>query len=131
DRAPHRRVPADLIPANVVKSVISRNFGPDFTLTLGMRAASGVYLRGDESNLNPKTDAYAVFSASGVYRFSDAIEMFLAVENLFDAKYETFGTFSPTSSLPLSEAPGATNPRSLSPAPPISVFVFAGIRARL
>jgi outer membrane receptor protein involved in Fe transport len=117
------------IPANVVKAVVSRNFGTGFTLTLGMRAASGVYLRGDESNLDPKTDAYAVFSATGTYRVTEAIEIFATIENLFDTKYETFGTFSPTGSVPLAEAPGATNPRSLSPAPPISIF--AGLRARL
>jgi hypothetical protein len=54
--------------------------------------------------------------------------MFVTVENLFDEEYETFGTFSPTDSVPLSEAPGATNPRILSPAPPVSIF--AGVRAR-
>jgi iron complex outermembrane receptor protein len=117
------------IPAHVVKAVVSRAFATGLTLTFGMHAASGVYLRGDESNLNAKTGGYAVFSASGAYRVSEAIEMFVTVENLFDAKYETFGTFSPTDSVPLSEAPGATNPRSLSPAPPVSIF--AGIRVRL
>ena len=112
-----------------MKVVVSHNFGTSFTLTMGMRAASGVYLRGDQSNLNPKTDAYAVFSATGTYRVTDAIETFVSIENLFDAKYESFGTFSPTAGVPLTEAPGATNPRSLSPAPPISVY--AGIRAKL
>ena len=117
------------IPAHVVKAIVSRSFATGLTLTFGMRAASGAHLRGDESNLNAKTGGYAVFSASGAYRVSKAIEMFVTVENLFDAKYETFGTFSPTDSAPLAEAPGATNPRSLSPAPPVSIF--AGIRACL
>jgi len=38
----------------------------------------------------------------------------------------TFGTFSPTSSVPIVQAPGATNLRSYSPAAPIAATI--GIR---
>ena len=51
-------------------------------------------------------------------RIWEHAELFGAIANLFDRKYETFGAFSPTGEVPLSQAPGATNPRSLSPAPP-------------
>jgi iron complex outermembrane recepter protein len=39
------------------------------------------------------------------------------VQNLLNVKYETFGTFSPTSLVPIAQAPGATLTRSLSPRP--------------
>jgi iron complex outermembrane receptor protein len=93
-----------------------------------MRAASGVYLRGDEANRNPKTGAYAVVDAAAAYRVTEAIEVFAGIVNIFDARYATFGTFSPTSAIPIAEVPGASNPRSLSPAPPRSVF--GGLRLR-
>ena len=48
--------------------------------------------------------------------------MFGTVENLTDASYSTFGTFSPVRSVPLLQAPDATNPRSVSPAEPIGGF---------
>jgi hypothetical protein len=43
-------------------------------------------------------------------------------------KYETFGTFSPTSLLPSAIVPGAAITRSLSPAPPIAAY--GGVRVR-
>jgi iron complex outermembrane recepter protein len=45
---------------------------------------------------------------------------------VFDTKYYTFGTFSPTSSVFLAQAPGATNTRSYSPAAPLAGY--GGVR---
>ena len=116
------------IPAHVFKAVIGYEPSPRWSIALGARAASGVYLRGDEGNLNPKTGSYAVFDVSSRYRFSESLEVFATISNLFDTKYETFGTFSPTGEVHIAEAPGADNPRSLSPAPPF--LLSAGIRIR-
>jgi hypothetical protein len=41
-------------------------------------------------------------------------------------RYYTFGTFSPTGSVALAQAPGAANPRSLSLAAPAGGF--GGVR---
>jgi outer membrane receptor protein involved in Fe transport len=117
------------IPAHILKATTSYEPATGWSIAVGARAANGTYLRGDESNLNPKTGSYIVFDVSSRYRLNDTIEIFATVDNLFDAKYETFGTFSPTGSVPIAEAPGASDPRSLSPAPPLSVF--GGIRVRL
>lgn len=125
-------VPGDTlpgIPQHVGKVTFAWRITPDWSVTLGGRAESGQYLRGDESNLNPTTGAYFVADASTTYRITDSIQLFGTVANLFDAKYATFGTFSPTADVPIQEAPGATNPRSLSPAPPIEAF--GGIRVKL
>jgi hypothetical protein len=43
-----------------------------------------------------------------------------------DQRYYTFGTFAPTSSVFLAQAPNATDPRSYSPAAPLGVF--GGVR---
>ena len=87
------------------------------------------WLRGDESNLNPKTAPNFVLNATTRYRVGAHVALFASIENLLDQKYETFGSFSPTSDVPIVEMPNASNPRSLSPAPPISVY--AGVRLTL
>jgi iron complex outermembrane recepter protein len=116
------------IPAHLVKALLERAITAQLSVTLAMRAASGVYLRGDESNLNPKTPGYAVFDLGATYRLSDRCLLFAGVQNLFNAKYATFGAFSPTSEVPLAEAPGATNPRSLSPAPPLAISIGVNVQ---
>lgn len=124
---PGDRLPG--IPQNTLKASADYSVTPAFTLSLDGRFADGQYLRGDESNLNPKTDPYAVVDLSARYRATEGIELFATIFNLFDARYETFGAFSPTADVPIAEAPNATNPRSLSPAPPLSVY--AGARLSL
>lgn len=124
---PGDRLPG--IPANMLKLSATYRPGPNWTLGVASRFADGQYLRGDESNLNAKTHPYAVLDASAAYRLNDRIELFGEIDNLFDAKYETFGGFAPTSDVPIVEAPGATNPRSLSPAAPFTLH--AGVRVSL
>jgi outer membrane receptor protein involved in Fe transport len=120
---PGNRLPS--VPADAFKATVGYELLPGWSIALAAHASSGVYLRGDESNLNPKTHAYAVFDLSSSYRVTERIELFATARNLFDKKYETFGTFSPTSDVPIPEAPGASDPRSLSPAPPFSLFAGA------
>ena len=92
-------------------------------LSLGMRAASGSYLAGDEANEQPKLGGYAVFDVGGRFRIAGHAELFGTITNIFDRRYATFGTFSPTSDVFIAEAPGASNPRSLSPAEPRAFMV--------
>ena len=117
------------IPANMVKFSADYQITPDWSLSLDGRYADGVYLRGDESNLNPKTPSYVVLNLASRYNLTDSVELWGEIDNLLDAKYETFGAFSPTADVPISEVPGASNPRSLSPAAPISLY--AGVRIQL
>jgi iron complex outermembrane recepter protein len=89
-------------------------------------AASGQYLAGDEANLQAKTPGYFVLNLNTSYQITSSIQLFGLVENVFDTKYYTFGTFSPTSSVFLAQAPGATNTRSYSPAAPLAGY--GGVR---
>ena len=59
-----------------------------------------------------------VANLSGAYRITRALELFGSIENLADRNYATFGAFAQTASVFLAEVPGASNPRSLTPAPP-------------
>jgi len=123
---PGDRMPG--IPADQVKLTATYDLTPALSLAADARAASGQYLRGDESNLNPKTATYAVVDATLFYRFSGVWSVYLSADNLLGARYATFGTFSPTADVPLAQAPGASNPRSLTPGAPLQMF--AGLRLR-
>ena len=117
------------VPRNNLKILVAYQVDGAVSVSLGARYADGVYLRGDESNLNPRTSPYFVLNAGAQYRVSDSLEVFGAIENLLDTKYETFGSFSPTDSVPILPVPNADNPRSLSPGAPLAAS--AGVRLRL
>lgn len=94
---------------------------PGWRLGLDAVASTGRPLMGDEANLTPEVPAYVVANLSGALSLTSRVELFGSIENLADRRYATFGTFAQTSSVALAEAPGAANPRSLTPAPPRSI----------
>ena len=106
--------------------------GLDYALTANwtiggdLIAVGGQYLRGDEANLNPKIPGYSVVNLRTSYAVNQHIEVFGVVQNLFDEKYATFGTFFDPTQIP---GLGLAVPRSLTPGAPIGVFV--GMRASL
>jgi iron complex outermembrane recepter protein len=121
---PGNRLPG--IPANQVKLGAYYKVTDKWTVGGTAIGASGAYLFGDEANLTPKLSGYFTLNLSTSYQLTENVQLFAWVQNVTNAKYYTFGTFSPTSSVFLAQAPGATNPRSLSPAAPVGGF--AGIR---
>ncbi|HET6182456.1 MAG TPA: TonB-dependent receptor [Acetobacteraceae bacterium] len=116
------------VPAQRLK--IGMNYAATDSWMVGFSAivSSGQYLFGDEANLTPKTNPYVVLNLNTSYRVRPGVELFALVRNLLNIKYETYGTFSPTSLVPIAAAPGASETRSLSPAPPIGAY--GGLRVR-
>jgi outer membrane receptor protein involved in Fe transport len=98
-----------------------------WSLGLDVRAASSQVFFGDEANLQPRLKGYAVADLDGGLKLSRSLELFLQVRNLTDARYATFGTFTQTSAVALAEAPGASDPRSVTPGEP-RAFI-GGLRA--
>ena len=121
---PGNRLPG--IPANLVKFGAQYRITDAWTVGGTAVAQSGTYLFGDDANLNPKLPAYVVLNLNTSYQVTPNIQLFALAQNVTDQKYYTYGTFSPTTSVFLSQAPNATNPRSYSPAAPVGGFV--GIR---
>jgi outer membrane receptor protein involved in Fe transport len=117
--------PGDHLPGVAAHSV-SFGIGYDVTdrwhIGFNGKAASGQYLFGDESNQNPKTNPYVVFGLDTSYKVTENFQVFGAIENLFNTKYETFGTFSETEEVPLVQVPGAENPRALSLGAPFAIY---------
>src|SRR6516164_6669855 len=114
------------IPSNLWKLGVDYKVTDAWTVGGTGVAASGQFLFGDEANLTAKTPAYFVLNLHTSYQITPNLQLFGLIENAFNTTYYTFGTFSPTSSVPIVQAPGATNPRSYSPAAPIAGTV--GIR---
>jgi iron complex outermembrane receptor protein len=123
--------PGDRLPGVARHSL---KFGAEYQATrawrLGFtgRYVSGQYLFGDEANQNPQIPGYVVVNADTTYQLTPRLQLFARLENLAGAKYATYGVFSPVTSVPILQAPGAADPRSLSPGPPTAGF--AGLRLR-
>jgi iron complex outermembrane recepter protein len=114
------------VPLHTVKFGANYLVTPKWQVGFTGRAASGLVLFGDESNQNPSTGSYITFGVDTSYQVTHNLQIFGQVENAFNAKYATYGTFSPTSEVPIVQAPNATNPRSLTPAAPVAGF--GGVR---
>jgi outer membrane receptor protein involved in Fe transport len=121
---PGNRLPG--IPTHQLKLGAYYKVSDQWTVGMTGIAASGSYLFGDEANLTPKLPGYYTLNLSTTYQLTKSTQLFAWVNNLTNQKYYTFGTFSPTTSVLLVEAPNATNPRAYSPAAPVAGFV--GIR---
>ncbi len=115
------------VPRHILKAGADYRISDKWSVGGTALAAAGQYLFGDEANLTPKTPPYFVLNLHSQYQLTPKLQLFARIDNVFNAQYYTFGTFSPTSSVPIVQAPGAANPRSYSPAAPIGALV--GVRA--
>jgi outer membrane receptor protein involved in Fe transport len=90
--SPGDRIPG--IPAQLLK--LRATWSPVTSLDVGatLLAASGQYARGDENNMDKSgpVPGYAVVNLDLRYRFSPGWELFASVNNLFDTRYQNFGT---------------------------------------
>jgi len=110
------------VPRNVLKGGLDYNVTEQFKLGADAIWQSGQYLFGDEANLTPRLPGFFTLNLHGSYQVTPRVQLFANLENVTDTRYYTFGTFSPTNSIYLVQAPGATNPRAYSPAAPIGAF---------
>lgn len=97
-------------------------------LALTMRARSGQFLLGDDSNANAKTPAYAVFDLAGHIDLVPGVELAAELRNLLDRRYVTSGAFAEIGDVTMPQAPDATNPRAYAPGAPRRLTV--SLRAR-
>jgi iron complex outermembrane recepter protein len=120
-------VPGDRIPA-----VPQHRFkaGAEYAVTepwkigADLNVVGSQYLVGDQSNQNPKVPAYWVVNLHTSYQVFKHVELFGLVQNLFDRRYYTFGTFFDPHAIPFL---GLTDPRTLAPGMPLAAY--AGLRA--
>ncbi|MEA2772660.1 MAG: iron complex outerrane recepter protein [Acetobacteraceae bacterium] len=121
---PGNRLPG--VPAHQGKFGLTYHVTDQWTVGGVVIAQSGQYLFGDEANLTPQLPGFVTLNLSTSYQLTPHIQLFASAENVTDTKYYTYGTFSPTTAVFLSQAPNATNPRAYSPAAPVGGF--GGVR---
>lgn len=119
------RLPRHLVKASVEYAVTDAwKVGGDALFV------SSQYFVGDESNQFPKLPSYTVFNLHTFYQINETFQIYGRVNNVFDNRYSTLGTFFDTDDVPNFTSGGAafSDPRSLSPARPRAFY--AGLRAR-
>ncbi|SHK73223.1 Outer membrane receptor proteins, mostly Fe transport [Bradyrhizobium lablabi] len=133
--SPGNQIPA--IPRNRIKA------GFDYAITDALKVGgdalfvSDQYFVGDESNQAQRLPSYTVFNAHASYQIDKRFQIYGRVDNIFDNRYATYGTFFNTGAVPNFTAGPATNfanggvsftdARSVSPARPRAFYV--GLKA--
>jgi iron complex outermembrane receptor protein len=88
-------------------------------------AQSGQYLRGDEANRLAPLPGHALVNARLEYAFRWSLSAFVLVNNVFDARYETFGVLGDARDV---LGPSYGNPRFAGPGAPRAAWVGLALR---
>jgi iron complex outermembrane receptor protein len=105
-----------LVPEHRINVGVDYRPWPWLQLTAGAGWVGSQFLRGDESNQQRPLAPYWFTQAGASVRWR-GLEGFVQINNVLNAKYETFGTFAPNGL-----QPGNPVERFLTPAPPINVL---------
>lgn len=127
-----------IVPGNAIPAIPRHRVkaGIDYAVTDAFRVGgdtlfvSSQYFVGDDSNQAPKLQSYAVFNAHASYQIDRSVQVFGRIDNIFDRRYATYGTFFETDSVPNFANGGAqfADARSVSPARPRAFY--AGVKFR-
>jgi outer membrane receptor protein involved in Fe transport len=112
------------IPEHVGKAALS--VASTFGLSAGANvvAQSGQYYRGDEANLLPPIPGYVVVNARAAYQIAAPVSVWVLVDNVFDARYSTFGVLGDPTPL----FPTFTDPRFVGPGAPRAAWIGVDLR---
>jgi len=119
--APGDRLPG--VPSHTGKVAVTAAITDRLAIGAAVRGQSGQFLRGDEANLLDSAPGFVVFNAHARQRLTDRLNLIAHAQNLFDARYYTFGV--------LGDASLVTNdddPRFLSPDAPRAIWGGVEIR---
>ena len=120
---PGDRLPG--IPRHSVKAGVGVALSRAWDVAVETILTSSRVFVGDEGNDQAEVDGYGLLNLRTSYQATDRVILFLRVDNLLDTDYETFGVLAEIE-IELAEAPGASDPRFVSPGAPRSAF--AGVR---
>ena len=130
----------NVVPGDHIPGIPAHRFkaGAEYAITdawkLGadLNVVGSQYLIHDDSNLNPKVPAYWVVNMHTSYQLTKNVEIFGLVQNLFNQRYYSAGTFFSTAGFNNSTPGGANlftfnDPRTFLPGMPLAIY--GGIRA--
>ncbi|PNG26827.1 TonB-dependent receptor [Methylocella silvestris] len=108
-------------------------FGLEYSFTSQFKAGADIlivgsqYYVGDNSNLNPQLPLYWTANIHASYQVTENIQVFGLVNNLFNNRNATYGAFfDTTTNAQIANGTSLTDPRTLTPLAPISVY--AGVK---
>lgn len=115
------------IPRNQFKVSTDYAVREGFSIGFDLVSNDSQVIRGDESNQLDSVSGYTVVNLRARYAYSDQLEIFARVDNLFDEEFETFGLLGESpdeADLPVIE--DFSIPLFLGAAPPRASFI--GVR---
>ena len=122
---PGDRLPG--VPRHSMKAGVGVALSRAWDVTVETILTSSRVFVGDEGNDQADLDGYGLVNLRTSYQATDSVVLFLRVDNLLDTEYDTFGVLAEIE-IELDEAPGAADPRFVSPGAPRGAF--AGVRFR-
>jgi iron complex outermembrane receptor protein len=123
---PGKRIPG--IPEHQLKARVEYALTPAWTIGGHVHVVGSQYYIGDDANQNARLPAYWTVNLHTTYRITKEAQVFALVNNLFDQRYSTFGTFFEPGQVANALLNPLTDPRMQTPAQPFSVY--AGLRIR-
>ncbi|MGH9142680.1 MAG: TonB-dependent receptor [Vicinamibacterales bacterium] len=104
DIRPGDRIP--LIPQHSLKAFAEMQATPKLAVDIDLMAASGVYARGNENNLDQAggsyylgpgtTPAYGIVNLGARYQIAKGVQLLVQINNVFDSHYYTASQLQPT-----------------------------------
>jgi outer membrane receptor protein involved in Fe transport len=113
-------VPQHNVKLNLTSTMGRVTFGGNLLTT------SSQYLRGDEANLLPTIDGFAIVNLNARYALTRTLSLTARVANLFDTEYTTFGLLGEADEV---LGDDYEDPRFLSPGAPRAAWI--GLRLSL
>jgi iron complex outermembrane receptor protein len=123
---PEKRIPG--IPLHQLKASIEYAATPDWKIGGNLTAVGSQYYVGDDGNQNPKLPAYWFVNLYTSYQLTKEIQLFALLNNVFDRHFSTYGTYFQVDSVANAISTPLTDPRTQTPAQPLSVYAGARIR---
>ena len=118
------------IPPHRLKVSFDYNVTDAWKVGADVVLASSQYFFGDESNQNPQLPGYGVVNLRTAYEVANGVTVYGLINNVFDHKYATYGTFYDTEIRNVSGelSTSLSNPAMITPAQPFSVY--GGVKVR-
>jgi iron complex outermembrane recepter protein len=118
---PGDRIPG--IPLHRLTGQVDYNLTDKFIVGASASWQSSFWAYGDEANLTTPLPGYFLANLHTSYQVTDKIKIFGLINNLFDTRYYSYGTFGPVSAVPWPGVPGGvTNTATAVPGRPFSAY---------
>jgi iron complex outermembrane receptor protein len=124
---PGKRIPG--IPQHQFKASTEFAVTPAWKIGGNVVAVGSQYYVGDNANQNEKLPAYWIANLYSSYEITKSAQLFGVVNNLFNKRYSTYGTYFEPQSIMNAIANPPTNHQTQTPAQPLSVYM--GLRVKL